>query len=240
MLRFFLSIKTSLWLTGISIVIFLIGSVYIPRNLDVFSGINETPLFKWLSQNAGDLDKLLWIYILLVLMLLICINMFVCAIDTIMRKISWKVLVEVLSPQILHIGVMFVLFGHLISASTGYKQDIPMDMNTTLAIKGFNVSIHNIEFLKKQDEDSTRWRIHLKINDNLHLLEPARPSFYKGVGFFTKSVEQKKMRIIIGMVYDPGVLWEIIGAVVFVIGAFGIFYLRFRYNDKEDFKWQKA
>jgi hypothetical protein len=46
------------------------------------------------------------------------------------------------------------------------------------------------------------------------------------VGFFAKSAQEKKMKAIIGLVYDPGVVWEITGAIVFVIGASGIFSVR--------------
>src|SRR3972149_955922 len=102
MLRFFLSIKTSLWLTGLGIGVFVAGSFFIPLNLDVFSEINEMPLFMWLSKNSSDLDKSFWIYLLLGVIGLLCINTAVCSIDAVIRRLTWKRLVEVLSPQVLH------------------------------------------------------------------------------------------------------------------------------------------
>jgi hypothetical protein len=71
-----------------------------------------------------------------------------------------------------------------------------------------------------------RWRVYLNINRSEHVLELGRPAFYNGVGFFAKSAQQKKMKAIIGLVFDPGVVWELIGAVTFIIGASGVFYTR--------------
>lgn len=224
MIKFFLSIKTTLWLTGISILAFVTGSFFIPKNLDVFSEINDTPLFKWLSINTSEIGKTFWIYAIICLMAILCLNTIVCSIDAVLRRLSWKGLINTLSPQILHIGVLFVLFGHFISAMTGYKQDIPMKKNMTTNFKEFNISLTGMNFSKSYDEDTTRWRVHLDIDNNQFIIEPARPAFYRNVYFFVKSADEKSMRAIIGLVYDPGVVWEILGAAVFILGAAGIFY----------------
>jgi cytochrome c biogenesis factor len=230
MLKFFLSTKTYLWLTGISIGSFLIGSFYIPNNLAIFSGINDMPLFSWLSQNNNDLDKFIWIYLLIGLMLLLWICTLICSLDAIIKRTTRKQLVRILSPQILHAAILFVLIGYVVSASTGYKLDIPMNMDDTQEVKGFDLKVDDMEFFTNPGESSTRWRVHLRINNELHKLEVGQPSFYNSVGFFAKSAQKKKKSAIIGLIYDPGVIWEMIGAVTFIIGAAGIFITRF--NDK--------
>lgn len=226
MLKVFLSIKTSLWLTGISMAVFLAGSFYIPHNLEVFSEINDMPLFQWLSLNSADLNKFIWIYLLLGMMTLLSINMFICTLNAVLKKSSWSRLIEGLSPHVLHIGVMLVLLGHLISASTGYKQDVPLSVNTVTEVRGFIIKISDIEFFNKKGEDSTRWRLSLSINNNDKVIGPAKPAFYKGAGFFVKSVDQKEKKALIGLVYDPGAIWEVIGAIVFIIASAGIFYVK--------------
>jgi cytochrome c biogenesis factor len=226
MLRFFLSIKTYLWVTGISIGVFLIGSIYIPRNLAVFSLINDMPLLRWLSQNSNIPDRIFWIYLLVGFMLLLWICTLICSIDAIIKKTTRKNMIKVLSPQILHIAIIFVLLGHGVSAVTGYRQDVPMKINDEYKVKGFDLKINNIEFFKNPGENSTRWRVHLEIDNQLHMIELGKPAFYNGVGFFAKSAQKKKMKAIIGLVHDPGVIWEIIGAVVFVVSAFGVFYIK--------------
>ena len=227
MLKIFLSIKTYLWLTGISIGAFLIGSFYIPHNLAVFSGINDMPLFSWLSINNIDFDKFIWIYLLMGLMLLLWICTLICSLDAIIKRTNRRQLLRILSPQILHIAILFVLTGYAVSASTGYKLDVPMKINDAQEVKGFDLKVDNLEFFTNPGESSTRWRVHLKIDNELHKLEVGQPSFYNSVGFFVKSAQQKKMSTIIGLIYDPGVIWEMIGAVMFIVGTVGIFITRF-------------
>ncbi len=226
MLKFFLSIKTSLWLTGLSICVFLIGSFYIPQNLALFSEINDIPLFTWLLENNHHLSKVFWIYLLIALMLLLWINTIVCSIDAIIKRTTWKSLVRVLSPQVLHIAILFVLIGYCVSASAGYKKDVPMNMIDAQKIEGFDLKINNMEFFTNPGENSPRWRVYLNIDSSEHVLELGKPAFYNGVGFFAKSAQKKKMKAIIGLIYDPGVIWELIGAVTFIIGASGVFYTR--------------
>ncbi len=228
MLRFFLSIKTFLWITGISIGIFLIGSLYIPHNLAIYSGINEMPLMKWIVENNNYLNKLFWIYILIFLMTLMWLNILICSIDAIIKKTALKGLMRVLSPQILHISILLVLLGHGVSAVSGYKEDVSMEINGLYKVKGFTLKLDNIEFLKKPGQSSTNWKVHMRIDNNPYILEVGKPSFYNGVGFFAKSAYQRKMKAVIGLVYDPGAMWEVTGAILFIIGATGIFYIRLK------------
>jgi cytochrome c biogenesis factor len=234
MLKFFISIKTYLWVTGLSVGVFLAGSLYIPKNLAVFSGINDSPLMKWLLLNNEHVIKLYWIYLLVGLILLLSIITLVCSLDAIIKRTTWKGLIKVLSPQVLHIAIILVLLGHGVSALSGYKQDVPIKMNETVKMKGFDLTVNNIEFFKNPGENSTRWRVYLAIDDDMHVIELGKPAFYKDVGFFAKSAQQKRMKAIIGLIYDPGVIWEIAGAVIFILSALGIFYVRL--GDKPSLK----
>ncbi len=227
MLKFFVSIKTYLWVTGIGMGIFLIGSFYIPKNLAIFSGINDMPLIKWLLLNNNVFDKLLWIYVLIAIMLLVWVSTLICSLDAIIKRTTRKTFVRILSPQILHIGIVLVILGHGISALSGYKHDVSMTAMESYEVRGFNMKVNNMDFFKKPGENSTRWRVNLEIDNNMHILEVGKPAFYNNVGFFVKSAREKKQLAIIGLIYDPGVLWEIIGAVVFVVGAAGLFYTKF-------------
>jgi len=226
MLRFFLSIKTFLWLAGISIGIFLMGSLYIPQNLDIFSEINEMPLLKWLTKNNDYLNKLYWIYILIFLIGLMWLNMLICSIDAIIKKTRLRGLIKVLSPQIIHISILIVLLGHGVSAVIGYKEDVTLKPGNLYRVKGFDLKLDSIGFYKRPNESSTSWKVHISIDNKPHVLEVGKPSFYKDVGFFAKSAYRKRMKAIIGLVYDPGAMWEVAGAVLFVIGAAGIFYTK--------------
>jgi hypothetical protein len=68
MLRLLKSIKTALVILFLSITVFVAGSIYIPRNLSLFSDINDIPLFRWLSLNYSSIGKTFWIYLAIFLM----------------------------------------------------------------------------------------------------------------------------------------------------------------------------
>lgn len=224
MLRLLLSIRTFLWLAGACVVFFVVGSFFIPRNLDVFSEINEMPLFSWISKNPSELAVSFWIYALIAAMALMALNMFVCTIDALLKKAAWRRILGAVSPHVLHIGVLLVLLGHLMSAASGYKADLPMSLDEEREFMGFRLGIKAIEFVNIAEEDSTRWRVHLDVNGEVSVLEPARPSFLGGAAFFAKSAQQRKMTAIIGVVRDPGVPWEVAGALLFLLGSAGILY----------------
>ena len=90
------------------------------------------------------------------------------------------------------------------------------------------MKVADMEFFRNPGENSTRWRVHLEINNDPHVLELGKPAFYNGVGFFAESAQEKKQSAVIGLIYDPGAVWEIIGAVTFFIGATGVFISKFR------------
>jgi cytochrome c biogenesis factor len=226
MLRFFLSIKTYLWVTGLSIAVFLTGSLMIPNDLAYFSEINDMPLFIWLSRHMDAPQKLFWIYLIIILMSLLWLSTLICSIDAVIKRTRRNVIIRVLSPQILHLAILFVLLGHAVSAATGFKEDVSIKTGQSREVRGYNIRLEEIEFLNMPGENSTRWRVHLNIDGHEFSIEPAEPVFYKGTGFFIKSAQKKKQKALIGLVHDPGTIWEVAGAIIFVIGAAGIFWTK--------------
>lgn len=228
MIKLFTSVKTSLWIMGLSMIVYVLGSFFIPQHLDIFSDINDMPLFSWLSRYRADIGVSFWIPLLLVLMALLALNILVCGYDSLRRGMRGGRYIETLAPQLLHLGVVLVLFGHLVSASAGYKEDLPLGLNDPQELRGHRLELIALDFLKVSGEDSTRWRVGLIVDGRPATLEPARPFFLDRTGFFAKSASQRKERALIGIVYDPGVVWEIAGAVFFILGGAGLFLVQFR------------
>jgi cytochrome c biogenesis factor len=229
-LRVLKSTKTALYLMGFSVLIFLAGSVYIPKNLEIFSEINDGPLLYWLTDNMSHLSKTYWIFGQVILMALLSLNMIVCTLEGLIGKFSMKDLFGKHSPHIVHAGILLVLFGHLVSAGFGYKIDVPIKSGENVSIEGLTIHLEKVNFVQVRGEDQRRWQTALTISGNGMIInsvvEPAKPVFLNGLGIFVKSAEESG-RAILGVVRDPGVKWEILGAVVFVIGSIGIFWVRY-------------
>lgn len=215
---------------GISMLVFLAGSIYIPQNLDIFSEINDFPLFHWLYDNSDFLGKTYWLYLQIILMAALCLNMVVCTIDGLIGKLSLKNLIQKLSPHILHTGVLLVLFGHLVSGGFGYKKDVPLHTGEEVSIEDLRIHLERVNLVAIKGENQKRWRVELNIKTGDEVvnsvIEPASPLFLKGVGIFAKSAEENG-RVLLGIIRDPGVKWEIAGALVFLIGSIGLFWSRY-------------
>lgn len=234
MLRVLKSIKTALVIISISMIIFLSGSFIIPKNLQFFSEINDMPLFKWLSLNK-DIKKTFWIYLAILAMAFLSLNMIVCLIDDLIKRLSPEVLIQRLSPHIIHAGVLLVLLGHLVSASAGFKKDLSLRTGEEIVMNGIRIKIESIEFVDIKGEDQSRWRVYLNVSDGIHsrnaITEPAKPVFYR-YAIYAKSAEPDG-RVILGIVNDLGARWEVAGALIFIIGAGGLFWSRFKVGNKK-------
>ncbi len=230
MLGILKSIKTSLYLMGVSMFVCVIGSLMIPRNLDVFSEINDLPLMKWLSRNTEHHSTTFWIYGLVLLMAGLFVNMAVCTVDSLAHRFSLKGIVQKISPHIMHAGVLLVLFGHLMSAVFGSRMDVPLLPGEGISVSGTAIHLERVEFVKRPGEDQARWRVHLRADDGEKvtslIAEPASPAFQRKVAIFAKSAEENG-RVLLGLVNDPGVRWQIWGAVAFILGSLGLFWSRY-------------
>ncbi len=82
--NFFTSLKLTIYLGLIFILVTIIGSFYIQNNPDFFTEIDMQNFFKWFI-NASSLDfkKVLWIWAILLILFLLAINTFVCSIEKI-------------------------------------------------------------------------------------------------------------------------------------------------------------
>ena len=230
MLNILRSIETSLYLIAVSVLIFLAGSIYIPNNLDIFSEVNDKPIFRWLYENKSVLSKSYWIYLQVMLMAALSLNMIVCTVDGLIGKLSARNFIQKVSPHILHIGMLLVLFGHLVSGTSGYKKDYVVTEGQKFSHSDTDVYVDKVDLVEIAGENQKRWRVNMRVESDGHkksgILQPASPMFFRGVGIFVKSADEQG-RTVIGIVRDPGVKWEIAGALIFLLGAGGIFWSRY-------------
>lgn len=99
------------------------GSLIVVANGEYFSAVGHKMLMAWLfsSDAYGNLSLTLWIYILFVLVTIFAINGIVCTIDKLykiyFKSLPWRAFV----PQVVHIGFLIAMLGHLIGATSGFK-----------------------------------------------------------------------------------------------------------------------
>lgn len=234
-IKLLLSLRTIFTLLLLTLLTAALGSVMLPRHLAFFSGIDDAALFKWLS-DSGQIDKTWWIYSFVLLFALMGASTAACTIDALIRIKDRRgyALITGLSPQVLHMGVMFVMLGHLLTAWHGIREDIKIDKAQTVSI-GQTISMELVDVRAITDSagNDLDWEAKLIIGgagiDKDAVLRPARPVFVEGMGLFIKSIDTgKSPSALIRVTRDPGAVWSLIGGVLICIGGMGFIHTKFR------------
>lgn len=231
-LYFLLSIKTALGLFCALIALAFIGSIMLPENLTFFSGIDDIPLFQWLSANS-DLRLTWWIYLMILILAVMSVNAIFCTVEGLMKKLSGRNIVVKLSPHIIHIGVLLVLFGHLLTASVGFKTDILIKAGEKKSVGG-NTSLSLVDVKVEKDENGydTDWEATLlwfEAGEKRYekILRPVHPLYFGRFGIYFKSVStEPEPSALVRITSDPGALFALIGGVLLSIGGIGFIYGR--------------
>jgi hypothetical protein len=133
-LEFFLSLKTSVVLMLGLLFFFVAGALVMPVH-PAFETINSVPLFEWLRD--APTGATWWLLGSIALLAALVANTLACSIESLIKKRSGRQWLLVISPQVIHIGFLLMLLGHLVSASGGFKANM-------FALEGTRASLPNV------------------------------------------------------------------------------------------------
>ncbi|TAN43949.1 MAG: hypothetical protein EPN22_08645 [Nitrospirae bacterium] len=230
--NFFLSLKIMSGFFFVFILVACAGSLFLTQNLAFFSGIDETPLFRWLSENK-NLKLIWWIYALIVLLGIIATGTIFCTIEGLLKRVNRKLLVAKLSPQIMHIGALLMLFGNLLTASAGFKADILLkagEVRTVLEDKA--VRLESVSVETDKNGYPTNWEAGLRWIENgsesvEHKISPTHPLYFGQYGIYSQAVSAGEKTALIRVCKDPGAIWALAGGLLLIAGGLGFFYSHF-------------
>jgi hypothetical protein len=230
LVRVFLSLKTAFGLFCLFIVFSFIGSIMLPSHLSFFSGIDDTPLFRWLYSN-GVIKLIWWIYAMILTLFFLAISTIFCTVETLLNRVSMRNLIIKLSPQIMHIGVLLIMLGHLLTASIGFKADILVKKAEIKEIMpGIGVYLENVSQITDEsgytvDWDVVLWWVENGKKTRKDVLKPLRPLYYGSLGVFSKSVSlEPEPSALIRVIRDPGAVWALTGGILLCLGGVGFIY----------------
>jgi hypothetical protein len=234
-LNFFLSIKTAFGFFLFFVAVCLHGSLSLPNNLAFFSGIDDTPLFRWLAEARGA-GTTWWIWVFITALAVFALNTIACTADAVLHRIGRHALIVKLSPQVMHIGVLFVMLGHLLTASYGIKLDIDLAKGEVKSVAGTaSMLLEDVAVTEDENGYAVDWEAQLRWIDGkersaLMGLRPAHPLYVAGYGLYSKSVvkDDAGSSALVRVSRDPGALWALLGGVLLSIGGLGFVYGRFR------------
>lgn len=216
-IKILLSVKTTFVLFIIFILFAFIGSVELPGNLSFFSGIDDEPLFNWLSHNH-TLSKTWWIYALILTLGLIAINTIFCTVEALIKRVRGRNLIAKLCPQLMHIGVLLVMLGHLLTASNAFRTEINIKKGQSIQLpSGKRITVVSIKEYLDEEGFATDWTVEIVSGRKNFSIKPLKPVKIDGYHILAQAVE--KGTAVIRIIKDPGAMWALSGGALLCLAA---------------------
>lgn len=214
------SLTFGLWLMGGVIVLLAIGS---------FSGggaegssINDLALFAWLV--SASLAQSWWLWGAIALLAFLTLNTVLCSIESLRLKYQRGALLRLIAPQVMHLGFLFIVLAHLVSAYGSFKGAAAVMEGGTIGLPGGGwVRVTNIQaepgpmgMPLDYGATITTWGEH---GEQIATVSPNHPVFYRGFGIYLKQVELFPVRGAFVEVHrEPGAGLALAGALLFTVG----------------------
>ena len=176
-----------------------------------------------------------WLYGSVVLLALLTLNTIACSLEALIRKRSVRSWLLVISPQVIHIGFLFILLAHLLSSYGSFQ-------GMATAARGSAIELPNGVTAVAEDVHAemdpagyiTDWWVDIRyFSGGKELgrdrLSSNNPSFINGFGLYIKTAKFEPFPVaLIQISRDPGAPWALVGGILFLIGMTTLLMLKVR------------
>ncbi len=237
MIRFFLSIRTTVWLLSLLLAAFLAGACIMPSE-KAFQSIHAVPLLQWMKEQP--LHATWWVWASAALTFVLAANTIFCSVDSVLKKRKVTQWLLLISPQVIHMGFIFMLLAHLLSARGGFKtfeigaEGTVLGLSDTeeLSIKTIVISVDRFGYL-------TDWAVDVGYLSNGRTVReerllPNRPLFQGGIGVYVRDLRAfPEKLVLLELSREPGALWAFIGGILFMAGTVTLLVLKMKRESRE-------
>jgi hypothetical protein len=231
-LKFFLSLRTTIWLLLALLCLLFYGAVVMPMR-EEFQALHTVQLFQWMSENSPGITWWLWASIGVISLL--TANTFLCSIESVVKKKSARQWLLVISPQVVHIGFLFILLAHFLSGYSSFRgtavvyenSGLRLPNNNDVLFKRITADTDPMGYIKDWSADIEYFKDGRFLKADR--IRPNSPSFQDGLGIFIKTVQfQPYPAAMIEVSKEPGALWALIGGILFMLGMITLLLLKIR------------
>lgn len=229
---FLFSLRTALWLSGLIIAAMLAGAFVMPAN-EEFGLLHSMPLLEFLKTQSFRLTW--WLWGLIGMLAVLTINTLFCSIESIVKKRKVTQWLLLISPQIIHIGFLFMLLAHLLSAAGSFQGVTEAREGSMLNIPGDTVlKVKNIDIRLDYYGYVTDWKVGIEyIRDGRTFqadrIAPNSPSLLKGLNINVKDLQAYPYKaVLLQISREPGAGWALTGSVLFMVGILSLIALKIR------------
>lgn len=230
---FFLSLRTALWLLGVMLILMLAGAVVMPGSPE-FQALHGTPLFSWLSTQSPYVTW--WMWGLIGLLAVLAANTLVCSVESVLKKRKVTQWLLLISPQIIHLGFLFVLLAHLMSARGASQSQAAGWEGSVVALPGsaLTLTVRNINISLDYYGSVRDWEVDVEYftgGGSLYQdrIMPNSPSVREGYNITVKNLRaEPPQAVLLQINREPGAVWALTGGVLFMTGIITLVVLKVR------------
>lgn len=230
---FFFSLGTTLWLLGLLLVILFAGALIMPGRQE-FQNIHSIPMFEWLVKQPLAITW--WMWSLTLVLLVLAVNTIFCSADSIIRKRKVTRWLLLISPQIIHIGFLFILLAHLLSAFGSSQTFAAAGEGSLLKLSENNTVLHvrDINIYTGPEGHISGWEVIVEYladgkpfrRDNIR---PNKPSVQSGLNIIAKDFRASPHRAVLLQINrEPGAFWALAGGILLIAGIVILVVLRIK------------
>ncbi|MBI5675956.1 MAG: hypothetical protein HZC48_09065 [Nitrospirae bacterium] len=229
---FFFSLNTTIWFTALLIAAFLAGAFIMPGRKE-FESIHSASFFQWLIEQP--LTVTWWLWLSIAILSIIVINTLFCSIESVIKKRKVTQWLLLISPQIIHVGFLFILLAHLLSSIGGSQQMAAAGEGTFLKISENNsVLIKDINIQLSPDGYVNDWAVKIEYYLNNDMVKedriaPNSPSLYEGFNINLKDMRVVPTEAVLLQINrEPGAVWALTGGILFMAGIVMLIALKIK------------
>jgi cytochrome c biogenesis protein ResB len=236
MKNFFLSLKTSVWTLFFLVCLFFIGSYMMPMHPEVFGTMNADTLLRWVEHTAMRSPAYAWWFFAAVAgLVLLTVNTIICSLQAIRGKWARADVLLWISPQVIHIGFLFILLAHLLGAGWGYKLSGMMPQGAVARLpEDRALLLRGVRVQTDEHGYPTDWSADVSLYEHNQLVKsgtlgPNAPLFYGGAGIYLKDLNfDRGQAAILLIAKDPGAVWALGGGFLFMLGSVALLVLKWK------------
>ncbi len=233
---FFFSLRTAVWLLITLLLLLLYGSILMPLR-EEFQSMSAVPLFRWMTGNSLGITWWLWgaVFVLS----LLTANTLLCSVESVIKKRGARNWLLVISPQVIHIGFLFILLAHLLSSYGSFKGMTYVGQGTVVRLpNGLEVLFREIRadvdpagYIEDWSADVSYFRGNREIANDV--IRPNDPSFEEGLGIYVRTVRMEPFpAALIEVSREPGAPWALAGGILFIAGMTTLLILKIRREEE--------
>ncbi len=179
-----------------------------------------------------------WLWSAIGVISLLTANTLLCSIESVVKKRSARQWMLVISPQVAHIGFLFILLAHLLSAYSSFRGTAVVYENSGLRLpNGSEVVFRKIDADMDPMGYIKDWSVAVEYFERGRSLggdriRPNNPSFREGFGIYIKDVQlQPYPAAMVEVSREPGAVWALIGGLLFMAGMIMLLLFKIKKED---------